>query len=118
MSKYCDNCGNKGSVNSDCRVCTVAENNGQEISIPSHYVPKNKEMVNHPLHYGGADNPYEAIKVIHAWKLNFNLGNVVKYIARAGQKQGESELKDLKKAVWYLNDYIKLLEEDMPDQFN
>lgn len=75
-----------------------------------------KELINHPSHYGG-DTAYEAIKVIHAWKLNFNLGNVVKYIARAGQKQGESELKDLKKAVWYLNDYIKLLE-DMPDQFN
>ena len=76
-----------------------------------------KELINHLSHYGG-DTTYEAIKVIHAWKLNFNLGNVVKYIARAGQKQGESELKDLKKAVWYLNDYIKLLEEDMPDQFN
>ena len=75
-----------------------------------------KELINHPSHYGG-DTTYAAIKVIHAWKLNFNLGNVVKYIARAGQKQGESELKDLKKAVWYLNDYIKLLE-DMPDQFN
>ena len=75
-----------------------------------------KELINHPSHYGG-DTTYEAIKVIHAWKLNFNLGNVVKYIARAGQKQGESELKDLKKAVCYLNDYIKLLE-DMPDQFN
>ena len=75
-----------------------------------------KELINHPSHYGG-DTTYEAIKVIEAWKLNFNLGNVVKYIARAGQKQGESELKDLKKAVWYLNDYIKLLE-DMPDQFN
>ena len=75
-----------------------------------------KELINHPSHYGG-DTTYEAIKVIHAWKLNINLGNVVKYIARAGQKQGESELKDLKKAVWYLNDYIKLLE-DMPDQFN
>ena len=75
-----------------------------------------KELINHPSHYGG-DTTYEPIKVIHAWKLNFNLGNVVKYIARAGQKQGESELKDLKKAVWYLNDYIKLLE-DMPDQFN
>ena len=75
-----------------------------------------KELINHPSHYGG-DTTYEAIKVIHAWKLRFNLGNVVKYIARAGQKQGESELKDLKKAVWYLNDYIKLLE-DMPDQFN
>ena len=75
-----------------------------------------KELINHPSHYGG-DTTYEAIKVIHAWKLNFNLGNVVKYIARAGQKQGESELKKIKKAVWYLNDYIKLLE-DMPDQFN
>ena len=44
-----------------------------------------KELINHPSHYGG-DTTYEAIKVIHAWKLNFNLGNVVKYISRAGQK--------------------------------
>jgi len=40
---------------------------------------KNEEKIR-PLHYGGKDNPYEAIKVIDAWDLDFNLGNVVKYI--------------------------------------
>ncbi len=58
------------------------------------------ETVNHPTHYGGADDPYEAIKVIEAWKLGFNLGNTVKYISRA-EKKG-SALEDLKKAAWYL----------------
>ena len=36
--------------------------------------------VEHPAHYGGADNPYEAIKVIEAWGLGFCLGNTIKYI--------------------------------------
>jgi hypothetical protein len=40
--------------------------------------------INHPQHYGGADNPYEAIKVIEAWNLGFNLGNTIKYISCAG----------------------------------
>jgi len=40
----------------------------------------NKEHVNHPQHYGGENNPYEAIKVIDAWELGFSLGNTVKYI--------------------------------------
>lgn len=64
-----------------------------------------KEAVNHPQHYGGADNPYEAIKVIEAWSLGFNLGNAVKYIARAGRKG--DRLEDLKKAAWYLNREIE-----------
>lgn len=67
-----------------------------------------KEMVNHPDHYGGADNPYEAIKVIEAWDLDFSLGNAVKYIARAGKKG--NELEDLKKAAWYLNRKINQIE--------
>lgn len=58
------------------------------------------EAVNHPAHYGGADNTYEAIKVIEAWQLGFCLGNAVKYISRAGKK-GDA-LEDLKKAAWYL----------------
>ena len=45
-----------------------------------------KEVVNHPPHYGGQDNPYEAIKVIEAWEVGFHLGNVLKYISRAGKK--------------------------------
>ena len=35
-----------------------------------------REKVNHPPHYGGEGNPYEAIKVIEAWNANFNMGNV------------------------------------------
>lgn len=57
------------------------------------------ESVNHPSHYGG-DSKYEAIKVIEAWGLGFNLGNVVKYISRAGKKGKRQE--DLEKALWYL----------------
>ena len=64
------------------------------------------EKVNHPDHYGGEGNPYEAIKVIEAWDLNFYLGNVVKYISRAGKKS-ENNIEDLKKAEWYLSRYSK-----------
>jgi hypothetical protein len=66
------------------------------------------EAVNHPAHYGGADDPYEVIKVIEAWKLGFHLGNCVKYIARAGKKA--DRLEDLRKAAWYLNRVIARLE--------
>jgi hypothetical protein len=58
-------------------------------------------LVNHPVHYGGADNPYEAIKVIEAWRLGFNLGNTAKYISRAEHKA--APIEDLEKAAWYLN---------------
>lgn len=61
-----------------------------------------REEVNHPSHYGGADNLYEAIKVIEAWGLGFCLGNAVKYICRAGKKEGATSLTDLRKALWYL----------------
>ena len=69
-----------------------------------------KEQVNHPEHYGGASNVYEAIKVIDAWELGFSLGNTVKYISRAGKKDPEKEIEDLKKAKFYLDHYIKTLE--------
>lgn len=65
--------------------------------------------VHHPAHYGGAENVYEAIKVIDAWALGFCLGNTVKYIARAGKK-GDM-LTDLMKARWYLDHEISRLQE-------
>lgn len=67
------------------------------------------EQVNHPAHYGGADNPYEAIKVIEAWGLGFCLGNAVKYIARAEHKG--ATLQDLKKARWYIDREIQRMEK-------
>ena len=69
-----------------------------------------KEQVNHPQHYGGENNPYEAIKVIEAWDLDFHLGNTVKYISRAGKKGTDKELQDLKKALWYLERKIQNVE--------
>lgn len=75
------------------------------------FMDKVKEMVDHPLHYGGENNQYEAIKVIEAWDLDFHLGNTVKYISRAGKK--DKELQDLKKALWYLERKIKNLEQKL-----
>ena len=56
------------------------------------------DKVNHPPHYkvGGI----ETIDFIEAKKLNYNLGNVIKYITRADHKGSRNE--DLQKALWYL----------------
>lgn len=76
------------------------------------------DKANHPQHYGGADNSYEVIKVIHAWSLHtsFAIGNAVKYLARAGKKGGEDYLDDLKKARWYLDWEIKRCEPHSPPE--
>ena len=71
------------------------------------------EQVNHPQHYGGENNLYEAIKVIDEWDLGFSLGNTVKYISRAGKKNKEKELEDLKKALCYLQHHIDNLEKNV-----
>lgn len=68
------------------------------------------EKISHPAHYGGADDPYEAIKVIEAWGLNFNLGNALKYIRREPRKGG---IEDLRKAVWYIQREIETREKNM-----
>ena len=68
------------------------------------------ESVNHPAHYGG-DTTYEVIKVITAWGLGFDLGNVTKYVARAGKKDPTKELEDLRKARFYLDHRINQLEQ-------
>lgn len=65
------------------------------------------DNVNHPSHY--TDGNIEVIDYIEDKQLGFHLGNVVKYISRAGKK-GDT-LEDLKKAQWYLNRYIKKLEQ-------
>lgn len=70
-----------------------------------------EEKIEHPPHYGGADNPYETIKVLEAWftpeqYAGFCVGNALKYLSRAGKKAGESRETDLKKAQWYLNRFL------------
>ena len=71
-----------------------------------------KETVDHPAHYGGADNPFEAIKVIEhlGWGAGFNRGSALKYLMRAGRKGScVTEREDLRKARWYLDREIARL---------
>ncbi|WP_188285344.1 DUF3310 domain-containing protein [Streptomyces sp. CBMA29] len=62
------------------------------------------DPVNHPSHYTWLPNGFEVIDM--AEHLNFNLGNSIKYIARAGRKSAVG-IQDLEKAAWYLNREIQ-----------
>lgn len=66
------------------------------------------ERVEHPSHYH-AQSGVEVIDAIEAWELNFSLGNVVKYVARAGHKDPAKREEDLRKAQWYLEREIASL---------
>ena len=67
------------------------------------------DNVNRPAHYCEG-RAYEPINVINDWELGFDLGNVVKYISRAGRKN--NALEDLEKARYYLNHKIVMLEAE------
>lgn len=69
---------------------------------------KQNDPVNRPAHY--TDGGIETIDFIEAKKLNFCRGNAVKYISRAGKKDPDKEIEDLKKAAWYINHEIQRLE--------
>lgn len=65
--------------------------------------------ITHPIHYNSGH--IEVIDAIDDWKLDFSLGNAVKYIARAGKKDPTKEVEDLEKALWYINHKISKLRE-------
>lgn len=77
-------------------------------------MPK-KERVNHPDYYNSHPSGVECITIIRHH--NFNIGSVIKYCWRNGLKTEEGmsdkdkQIEDLKKAIFYLNDEIKRLEE-------
>lgn len=67
------------------------------------------DPVNHPSHY----TAYNGLEVIDfTEQMNFNRGNAVKYVARAGLKNPETEIEDLEKAVWYLQREISRLKKE------
>lgn len=75
--------------------------------------PKPVEKVHHPAHYGGGENPYEAIKVIEAYLTpdrfaGFLIGTIMRYQMRAGRKG--DEITDHKKVKWYSDYLIRYLE--------
>lgn len=75
-----------------------------------------EDKINHPSHYTWLKTlvGIEVIDIIR--HMDFDLGNAIKYILRAGHKSEEGYtdtakmIEDLKKAVWYINDKIKMLE--------
>lgn len=83
--------------------CTIRENE-YNYNIAHEYISCNCmekmqiDNVNSPIHYNVGK--IEVIEAIEDWKLNFNLGNVIKYIARCEHK--ENKKQDLEKAKWYI----------------
>lgn len=71
---------------------------------------KIRNNVEHPDYYNQAS--FEVIEIIDAFELNFNLGNVIKYVLRAGRKSKSTKCEDLEKAAFYLNREIKRLKRD------
>ncbi|MEQ2921703.1 DUF3310 domain-containing protein [Ruthenibacterium lactatiformans] len=64
--------------------------------------------VEHPSHYN--IGKYEVMDVINDWRLNFQLGNAIKYIARAGRKDPSKTVEDLEKARFYIDYEINRLK--------
>lgn len=81
----------------DDEVAAIFENQVEEQQLdPS---------VHHPPHYTSHPSGVECIEITR--HMNFNLGNVVKYVWRSGLKDGVVPIQDLEKAAWYLNDEIE-----------
>lgn len=74
-------------------------------------IPESYDTIR-PQHYGGAGATYEVFNVLEAWELDkdFYLGNVIKYVARAGKKDPSKTKEDLEKALVYLQRRIDSLK--------
>lgn len=119
MQKKCRRCGDKFTVSTHEDYCPECE----KVMTPPEDDKKSKlkqtlqkeldavqkeDMVNHPPHY--TQGKIEVIDFIEDQQFPYHLGNVIKYISRAGRKG--DKLEDLKKAQWYLARYIELIGSD------
>jgi hypothetical protein len=101
---YCVKC-KKITDNLLCDACELKEQSYSNKAV----CMRDKEQVDHPKHYN--TGKFEVIDVIEDWQLDFHIGNVVKYVSRAGRKSDDTEIQDLKKALWYLKRRIEILEK-------
>lgn len=82
--------------------------------MPNKISKKLNDPVSHPSHY--TDGKIEVIDFIEDKKLGFHLGNAVKYISRAGKKDPNKYVEDLRKAIWYINRKIeRVIAEEQVD---
>lgn len=99
-----------------CGTCTEEEMRAIDaallasLGIREQKKTKSHDAVNSPSHY--AAGSIEVIDFIEALGLNFRLGNVIKYIARAGKKDPSKTVEDLKKALYYLQREVNYLENE------
>jgi len=68
------------------------------------------DNINKPKHYTSHPSGVECIQI--AEHHDFLIGNAIKYLWRAGIKSTDTEIQDLKKAIWYIERKIKLLQGD------
>ena len=83
------------------------QNTGKEIKV-TYNQPSSGDMVNHPKHYTSDPSGVECIQIVR--HRNYNIGNAIKYLWRAGLKNEDKHIEDLKKAIFYITDEIKRLE--------
>lgn len=94
----------EGSVFEMCNECNQRY---EDVQVTRHL--PDHDPVNHPSHYTTHPSGVECIDV--AEHFGFCVGNCIKYLWRAGLKEGADELQDLKKAQWYLNREIERREK-------
>lgn len=87
----------------------AAVETGRNIAKEAVNVSNEYNLVTKPSHYTEG-RKYEPRKVIYDWGLDFNLGNAVKYISRAGRKN--DAIEDLKKAIQYIEFELEELENE------
>ena len=81
-----------------------------------------RDNVNHPSHYTWLKDLCSVEPIDNCKHLDFDLGNALKYILRAGHKkdismtEGEKTIEDLKKAIFYINDKIEMLENEIKEE--
>lgn len=103
----CNNCMYKNKL-PYVEPCVTCVHNGGGLE---NFVGETDDPVNHPAHY--TKGKIEVADFIADQKLNFDRGNAVKYVCRAGIKDPEKEIQDLEKAIWYINHEIKNLKGEL-----
>lgn len=106
----CETCKHEDK-DADVHPCSTCDKNDGMLNQWEDKDEAKNDPVNRPSHY--TDGKIEVIEFIEDKKLGFCLGNAIKYIARAGKKNPDKTIEDINKAIWYLNRYIKELEEGL-----
>lgn len=120
IETWCDrHCKDYGCTNTcplfdlDDGTCFTVRDDSDRQVVERHYDILFGDSVNHPSHY--TKGKIEVADFIADQKLNFDRGNAIKYVCRAGAKDPEKEIQDLEKAIWYIEHEIKMLKGEDAD---